>query len=180
MSDAEIRRVSLTTGGSRRRDIDVTSYAEVVLAEQAADVAHPAFSNLFVQTQCIPELDLLLATRRPRAPEERAVWLAHVVVVEGETLGALQWETDRARFLGRGREIGRAAAASESRPLSNTTGAVLDPIVSLQRPVRIEPGTTVPVAFSTLVAPRREAAVDLADKYRAPATFGRPARLAWP
>src|SRR5205085_1418983 len=86
---------------TRCREIDVTSYAEVVLAEQAADVAHPAFSNLFVQTECAPELDLLLATRRPRAPEERALWLAHVVVVEGETLGALQWETDRARFLGR-------------------------------------------------------------------------------
>jgi cyclic beta-1,2-glucan synthetase len=176
--DGEIRRVSLTNGGSRRRDIDVTSYAEVVLAEQAADVAHPAFSNLFVQTECLPELDLLLATRRPRAPEERPVWLAHVVVVEGETLGALQWETDRARFLGRGHEIGRAAA-SEGRPLSNTSGPVLDPIVSLRRRVRVEPGTTVRVAFSTLVAPSREAAVDLADKYRDPATFTRAATLAW-
>src|SRR5947207_2910398 len=77
--DAEIRRVSLTNGGSRSREIDVTSYAEVVLAEQAADVAHPAFSNLFVQTECVPELDLQLATRRPRAPEERPIWLAHVV-----------------------------------------------------------------------------------------------------
>jgi len=176
--DAEIRRVSIANGSSRSRDLDVTSYAEVVLAEQAADVAHPAFSNLFVQTECVPELDLLLATRRPRAPEERALWLGHVVVVEGETLGALQWETDRARFLGRGREIGRAAA-SEGRPLSNTTGAVLDPIVSLRRRVRVEPGTTVRVAFSTLIAPSREAAVDLADKYRDPATFARAATLAW-
>src|SRR6185503_1358913 len=177
--DAEIRRVSISNGGSRRRDVDVTSYAEVVLAEQGADVAHPAFSNLFVQTECVPELDLLLATRRPRAPEERAHWLAHVVVVEGETLGALEWETDRARFLGRGREVGRAAAVSEGGPLSNTTGAVLDPIVSLRRRVRVEPGTTVRVAFSTLIAPSREAAVDLADKYRDPATFARTATLAW-
>ncbi|PYM24720.1 MAG: hypothetical protein DMD78_08235, partial [Candidatus Rokuibacteriota bacterium] len=177
--DAEIRRVSLTNSGSRTREIDVTSYAEVVLAEQAADAAHPAFSNLFVQTQCLPELDLLLASRRPRAPEEKAVWLAHVVVVEGETLGDLQWETDRARFLGRGREIRRAAAVSDGLPLTNTVGSVLDPIVSLRRRIRIEPGTTVRVAFSTMVAPTREVALDLADKYRDPATFERAATLAW-
>ncbi|HEY3188127.1 MAG TPA: glucoamylase family protein, partial [Solirubrobacteraceae bacterium] len=177
--DAEIRRVSLTNSGSRTREIDVTSYAEVVLAEQAADAAHPAFSNLFVQTECVPELDLLLATRRPRAPEEKPVWLAHVVVVEGETLGDLQWETDRARFLGRGREIRRPAAVSDGLPLTNTVGSVLDPIVSLRRRVRIEPGTTVRVAFSTMVAPTRAAAVDLADKYRDPSTFERAATLAW-
>src|SRR5207237_9920981 len=66
--DAEIRRVSLTNLGARPREIDVTSYAEVVLATPAADAAHPAFANLFVQTECVPELDTLLAPRRPRSP----------------------------------------------------------------------------------------------------------------
>jgi cyclic beta-1,2-glucan synthetase len=177
--DAEIRRVSLTNEGSRAREIEVTSYAEVVLAEPAADAAHPAFSKLFVQTAFVPELDLLLATRRPRAPEDRPVWLGHVVVVDGHTMGDLQYETDRLRFLGRGREIGRAAAMSEGRPLTNTVGSVLDPIVSLRRRLRIEPGTTARLAFSTLVAPSRAAALDLADKYRDPATFDRAATLAW-
>jgi cyclic beta-1,2-glucan synthetase len=177
--DAEVRRVSLTNLGTESREIEVTSYAEVVLAPSAADTAHPAFSNLRVETECVPELDTLLATRRPRSRGETQVWLAHVAVVEEEPVGELQWETDRARFLGRGRGIPAPAAVLDGRPLSNTTRATLDPIVSLRRRVRLPPGDTVRVAFSTLIAPTRAEALGLAEKYRDTATFDRVATLAW-
>ncbi len=177
--DAEVRRVSLTNVGTRSREVELTSYAEVVLAPPAADAAHSAFSNLSVETECVPELDTLLATRRPRSRGEAKVWLAHVAVVEGDTVGELQWETDRVRFLGRGRGIRTPAAVIDGRPLSNTTGAVLDPIVSLRRRVRLPPGDTVRVTFSTLVAPSRAEALGLAEKYRDAATFDRAATLAW-
>src|SRR3989441_7942698 len=120
--DAEVRRVSPTNLGTRTREIELTSYAEVVLASPSADAAHPAFSNLFVHTECAPELDALLATRRPRARSESTIWLAHVVVVEGETVGGLQWETDRGRFLGRGRGIRTPTSVIDGRSLSNTVG----------------------------------------------------------
>jgi cyclic beta-1,2-glucan glucanotransferase len=177
--DAEVRRISLTNLGAKSREIEVTSYAEVVLAPPAADAAHPAFSNLSVETECVPELGTLLARRRPRSRGEVPVWLAHVAVVEGESVGELQWETDRARFLGRGRGIRTPAAVIDGRPLSDTTGAVLDPIVSLRRRVRLPPGETVRVIFSTLVAPSRPEALGLAEKYRDPSTFDRAATLAW-
>ncbi len=177
--DAEVRRVSLTNLGTKRREIELTSYAEVVLAPPAADAAHAAFSNLSVTTECVPELETLLATRRPRSRGETSVWLAHVVVVEGATVGRLQWETDRARFLGRGRLIRTPAAVIDGRRLSDTTGAVLDPIVSLRRRVRLPPGGTVRVTFSTLVAPSRADALELAEKYHDGATFDRVATLAW-
>ena len=177
--DAEIRRVSITNLGTGTRDVEVTSYAEIVLAPPAADAAHPAFSNLFVCTEALADRDAVLATRRPRAAADPQLWLAHVVVVEGETVGEVQWETDRARFLGRGRGIRTPLAQVDGRPLSGTVGAVLDPVVSLRRRVRLRPGRTARVAFSTLVAPSRDDAVDLADKYRDPATFERAATLAW-
>ena len=177
--DAEVRRVSLTNLGTGRVEIELTSYAEVVLASPAAERAHPAFSNLSVHTECLPELDTLLATRRPRSRGETPVWLAHVVAAEGETVGELQWETDRARFLERGRGIRTPAAVLDGHRLSGTTGAVLDPIVSLRRRMRVQPGETVRVAFSTLVAPSRPEAVGLAEKYRDTATFDRAATLAW-
>jgi cyclic beta-1,2-glucan synthetase len=177
--DAEMRRVSLTNHGTRTREIDVTSCAELVLAEPAADAAHPAFSKLFVQTQAVPELDALLATRRPRSGDETPVWLAHVARVEGETIGALQWETDRARFVGRGRGLRTPQAILDGGPLSNTVGTVLDPIVSLRHRVRLRPGQTARVVFSTLVASSRDEALALADKYRDAATFDRAATLAW-
>src|SRR5216684_499869 len=177
--DAEIRRVSLTNFGPRAREIELTSYAEVVLAPPAADAAHPAFSNLFVHTECAPEFDALLVTRRPRGPGESQVWLAHTVAAEDQRVGALQWETDRARFLGRGRGIRTALSMSDNQPLTNSVGSVLDPIVSLRLRVRLRPGVTVRVAFSTMVASSREEVLTLAEKYHDAATFDRAGTLAW-
>ena len=145
--DAEVRRVSITNLGARAREIQVTSYAELCLASQAADVAHPAFSNLFVQTDFVPDVGALLATRRRQSDKETAVWAAHVVAVEGETVGDLQFETDRSRFIGRGHNVRNPVSIIDGRPLSNTVGSVLDPVISLRRTVRISPGTTARVVF---------------------------------
>ncbi len=177
--DAEIRRVSLTNLGSRSREIELTSYAEIVLAPQADDVAHPAFQSLFVETEFVADIGALVATRRPRSRDERPVWAAHVAAVEEQAGGAIQYETDRARFLGRGRAVRSPISVIDGRPLSNTAGAVLDPIFSLRCRVALEPGATAHVLFSTVVAESREAVLDLADKHRDSASFERAATLAW-
>ena len=177
--DAEVRRVSVTNFGSRTREIEVTSYAEIVLALPASDAAHPAFSNLFVHTECIADRGTLLATRRPRSAEDMEVWLAHVLAVEGETVGDLEWETDRSHFIGRGRRVRTAQAIADGIALSNTVGSVLDPIVALRRRIRVRPGKTVRVAFSTVVASTRSDVLALADKYDDVTTFERVATLAW-
>ena len=177
--DAEIRRVTLTNLGSQAREIELTSYAEIALAPQAADIAHPAFQNLFVETEFVPEIGALLATRRPRSKDEAPVWAAHVAAVEEDSGVIVQYETDRARFLGRGRSVRSAVSVIDGRPLSNTVGAVLDPIFSLRCRIRLAPGTTAHAIFSTVVADSREDVIDLADKYREPATFERAATLAW-
>jgi len=177
--DAEIRRVSLTNLGSQHREIELTSYAEIALAPQAADAAHPAFQNLFVQTEFEADTAALLATRRPRFSGEQPIWAAHVAAVEELNGGVIQYETDRARFLGRGQSVRSPIAVIDGRPLSNTVGAVLDPIFSLRCRVRIAPGATAHAIFSTVVAESREEVLDLADKYREPATFERAAILAW-
>ncbi|HEU4915829.1 MAG TPA: glucoamylase family protein [Acidimicrobiia bacterium] len=175
--DAEVRRVSLTNLGSVPREVEVTSYAEIVLASARADAAHPAFSNLFVQTEVVTGRDALLASRRPRSDEEETVWAGHVLAVTGEVVGGIQYETDRARFLGRGNQIHHAAAVD--RPLSNTAGRVLDPVFSLRRKVRIEPGATAHLDFTTVVAPTRVEALDLVDKFSETAAFERISTLAW-
>ena len=177
--DAEVRRVSIVNSGSRAREIDVTSYAELVLAPQPDDLAHPAFLKLFVATEYIAELGILLATRRRRAPTEQEIWAAHLVVVDGEVLGKLEVETDRARFLGRGHGVHRPIAVIDGRPLSNTVGTVLDPVFALRRRVRVAAGATVRLALWTAVAETREAVLDLADKHRDVTAFERAGTLAW-
>ena len=177
--DAEVRRVSIANLGSRTREVEVTSYAELVIAPQSADEAHPAFSNLFVETEFVADADALLATRRRQSENEKPVWLAHVAAVEGESVGELQFETDRARFLGRGHQVRDAVSIMDGRPLSNTVGPVLDPVISLRRTVRIPPGATARIIFSTMVSPAREQVLDLADKYRDARTWERTLTSAW-
>ncbi|HEY5513456.1 MAG TPA: glucoamylase family protein [Geomonas sp.] len=177
--DAELRRLSITNKGTLPREIEVTSYAEVVLAPQSADIAHPAFSNLFVRTEYHLEVTGLLAARRPRSADDPPVWAAHVVALEGGSIGGIEYETDRMRFLGRGQTIRRPVSIMDGRHLSNTVGPVLDPIFSLRARVRVAPGTTTHVTFSTMVAVSREATLLLADKYHDPASFERASTLVW-
>jgi cyclic beta-1,2-glucan glucanotransferase len=177
--NAEVRRVSLTNNSTRTREIELTSYAEVVLNTPQADAAHPAFSNLFIETEFFAAENAILAHRRQRSSDDKPIWGIHVVVVEGDLVGAVQYETDRGRFLGRGHTAANPVAVMEDRPLSNTTGAVLDPVFSLRRRVRIQPNQTVRCSFSTIVAESREQAMMLADKYHDPITFERELRLAW-
>src|SRR3989338_1989419 len=177
--NAEIRRVSLRNTSMKSKEIEITSYSEIVLAPQGSDLTHPAFSNLFIQTEYIPEITGLIATRRPRSSEETPVWMAHVIAVEGDANAGIEYETDRAHFLGRGGSIRRAVSVVEGQPLSNTVGAVLDPIVSLRTRIHIPPGATKHISFSTIVSHSREEIIDLLDKYHDPATFERTSTLAW-
>ncbi|HSW21111.1 MAG TPA: glucoamylase family protein, partial [Ramlibacter sp.] len=177
--DGEVRCLLLVNSGRRPREIELTSYAEIVLAPLASDAAHPAFSKLFVQTEFLPEFGALVATRRPRSAGEAPVWAAHFAVVDGEVTAATQYESDRAKFLGRGRSLGAAAAMTGGAALSNTAGTVLDPVFSLRQRVRIAPGKSARVAFWTLVAPSREELLCLIDKHCDRNAFARAKTLAW-
>src|ERR1700722_14468112 len=164
IDDVEFRRVTLTNHSNKERSIELTSYAEVVLAVPGADAAHPVFSNLFVQTEFVQENSTLLCSRRPRAEGERRPWLWHSMVAkEG---GEISWETDRARFVGRSRTRVSPAAMGGSSPLSGTVGSVLDPIVSLRRSFKLAPKETVRVDFLLGVTESREAALTLSKKYQ--------------
>jgi cyclic beta-1,2-glucan synthetase len=177
--DAEVRRVSITNTGNRVREIELTTYCEIVLTGPDADAAHPAFAKMFVQTEFVSQGGVLLATRRGREPNEAQQWAAHVCVLEGDAVGALQFETDRARFLGRGNDLRNAVSIVDARPLSNTSGTVLDPVLALRRRVRVAPGETARVAFWIVVASSRAQALSLADKHRDAAAFDRVKTLAW-
>ncbi len=178
-ADGEVRRVSLANSGRGVREIELTSYAELALATPAADNAHPAFSRMFVQTEQLAEFEALLATRRPRSHEEPEVWVAHFAVVEGEIVAEPQYETDRLRFLGRGGNARTALSMVDDRPLSNTTGTVLDPVFSLRYRVRVPPGKVARVTFWTVVAESRAQLLDLIDQHHDRNAFDRAKTLAW-
>jgi len=175
--DVEIRYLQLFNHSDRIREIDVTSYVEVALATMRDDFAHPAFGKLFVETEYMPERSALLCHRRPRDSRDPGTWAMHVISLEGRPQGPLEWETDRARFIGRGRTLENPISL-DGRPLSGTTGYVLDPILSLRQRVRIAPGESARLCFATGIAPDRETARALAQTYRDPSTAGRTLALA--
>ena len=163
--DVEVRRLSIANHGTGPREIEVTSYAEIVLGWPEDDEAHPAFGKLFIETEHDAQNAGLLFSRRPRGADEAALWGFHVLGVDNRLGGAVEWETDREAFVGRGRELAHPVAL-DGRPLSGTTGAVLDPVAALRDRVRLVPGAFVRVTFATGVAPDRDTARALISKYR--------------
>ncbi|MFT5961891.1 MAG: cyclic beta-1,2-glucan synthetase, partial [Burkholderiaceae bacterium] len=178
--DIDIRRSKITNCARQRRTIELTSYAEVVLATAAADAAHPAFSNLFVQTELLTESGAILCTRRPRSLGEQMPWMLHQVVVHGRAVGTVSFETDRLAFIGRGNTLtAPAALTSPTRALSGTAGSVLDPVVAIRYQISLEPEESVTVDIVTGVADTRAAALYLIAKYRDRHLADRVFELAW-
>ena len=176
---AEVRRVTVTNNGSQAREIELTSYGEIVLAPPDSDRAHPAFANLFIETEWHEWCSAVTATRRLRSPSDKPLWCVHVVATGDERVGSVSCETDRARFIGRGRTTRDPVALEAEGPLSDTTGAVLDPIFALRTRIRLPPGHSASVAFTTLVATSPERAFELADRYDDPHAAQRALDLAW-
>ena len=177
--DVELRRITITNHSPMTRVIELTSYAEVVLARPDADMAHPAFSNLFVQTEFAAKASAILCTRRARSQNEKPPWLLHLLLGQGGEQGVTSCETDRSRFVGRGGTLASPAAMQSIAPLSNTVGSVLDPIVSLRREVTLAPHETAIFDLVLGATENRAAALALVEKYQSSRMTDRVFDLAW-
>ena len=177
--DVELRRIRVTNRTWTRRTIEFTSYAEVVLAPQSSDETHPAFSNLFVQTELVRDKSAILATRRPRSDGERPPWMFHLMTVHGTQARKKSFETDRSKFIGRGNSLSRPIAMIDSSTLSDTAGSVLNPIVAIRCTIVLEPHETAGVTIFTGVSESRERSTALIEKYFEEYTEERVFELAW-
>ncbi|RZL86348.1 MAG: cyclic beta 1-2 glucan synthetase, partial [Variovorax sp.] len=168
--DIELRRIRIANKSGRVRRIELTGYAEVVLAPAALDAAHPVFSRMFVQTEILPERGAILCTRRPQTPDERPPVLLNLMAVHGavaDAYDAPSFETSRAAFIGRGRRNALPAALADSGPLGAHAGTVLDPAVAIRRVLTLAPEQAITVDVVLGVAATRDAAIQLVDKYQA-------------
>ncbi len=182
--DIELRRLRITNRSRKRRVIDVTSYAEVVLAPQAADALHPAFSNLFIQTEIIRKHQAILCTRRPRSQMEEPPFMLHMMAVHGFEANDVSYETDRMRFIGRGNTTANPLALHAdvkgySDSLSDSEGSVLDPIAAIRQRITLEPGEFVTIDMIYGISKTREATLGLMEKYQDYRMADRIFDLAW-
>ncbi len=177
--DIELRRLRITNRSRETRTIEVTSYAEVVLAPAISDELHPAFSNLFVQTELVPDKQAIMCARRARAHDETPPCMFHLLAVHDADIDAISYETDRARFIGRGNTLQRPRALTEANALSNTAGSVLDPIVAIRTRISLAPGQTASIDMVSGVGAAREDCAALIEKYRDRRLADRVFDLAW-
>ena len=177
--DMELRRVKIVNISREKKVVEITSYSEVVLTTDAADSAHPAFSKLFVETEIIRPKQAILCSRRKRSESDEKPYMYHLEAVHGTPLGETSYETDRAKFIGRGNDLTRPAAMRRKGDLSGTEGAVLDPVASIRCRVVIEPEQSAVVDFVTGMAVTREKALEYIEKYRDRHLADRVFDLAW-
>jgi cellobiose phosphorylase len=177
--DIELRRLHITNRAWSRRTIEITSYAEVVLAAAVADAQAPAFGNLFVQTEILPDRHAILCNRRPRSQSDPVPWMFHLMWVHGITAESISYETDRMAFIGRGNDLSAPHALTTPGPLSGSSGSVLDPIVAIRQHVTIEPGESAVIDIVTGAGDSRHAAMNLVDKYQDQHLTNRVFDLAW-
>ncbi|MEZ4869210.1 MAG: glucoamylase family protein [Caldilineaceae bacterium] len=165
--NVEIRRINLTNDTERPRRLRLTSYGEVVLGPGAADERHQAFAKLFVESEYLADTNTLLFHRRPRAADEQTHFLAHSLLIESDQPATHAYESDRARFIGRGQTVRQPRALmGEGEWLTGTTGATLDPIMALGQEIELEPHASVRVALLVATAESRQETLTLVARYR--------------
>jgi cellobiose phosphorylase len=177
--DIELRRIKLTNRTRKERIIDITSYAEVVLAPHQSDLSHPAFSNLFVQTEIIHQREAILCTRRPRSAEEHSPWMFHLMAAHGAEIKNITYETDRMQFIGRGNSLVSPFMMTHAKSLSGSEGSVLDPIVAIQYQIILEPEGSATIDIVTGISKTRYEALSLVEKYQDKQIASRAFELAW-
>ncbi|NRP74509.1 Cellobiose phosphorylase [Ensifer psoraleae] len=163
--DAEVRLLRLFNRGTTAKELELTSCSEICLNGRRADSAHPAFAKLFIETWFDAESAALFARRRPRSGSEKPIWAVHVSASSENDYPSVEYDTDRCRFLGRGRTPSNPRALEPGSRLSATAGPVLDPVFSLRRRVRLKPSGTARVAFVTGAADIEEQAEAIAKRF---------------
>ena len=176
--DVEVRRVTVTNLSQRRRELEVTSFAEIALANRRADGAHPAFSKMFIESEFLEEYEALILRRKPRTEHDSELYLMHLSVTP-VVWAPVQFETSRDRFIGRGGSLRVPAALGMGSKLSGSVGTVLDPIVSIRQRMELEVGESHTLSFVTGVARSRDEVIDLVKKYREGARITRAFEMAW-
>jgi cyclic beta-1,2-glucan synthetase len=177
--DIELRRVKISNSSRTRKVLEVTSYAEVVLTSPAADALHPAFSNLFVQTEILDPRHAILCTRRPRSSDQPSPWMFHLMAVHGADIGGISYETDRMSFIGRGNTVADPQAMRGPAALSGNAGSVLDPIVAIRYRITLDPGKSATVNIVSGATETRDGCLGLIEKYQDWRIAERVFDLAW-
>ena len=159
----EIRKVTLTNNGKDLKHLELTSYIEVVGDRFLAELSHPAFNKLFIESEYLEEHGIFLSRRRSNK-EGSNPYLIHMVKTDMKPTKNIEFENDRLRFIGRNNSLENPVAVLDSLLFSNSTGFCNDPIMSLRVNIALAEGESTSVSFITGVSKSKEEAIIISDE----------------
>jgi cyclic beta-1,2-glucan synthetase len=157
--------------------LDVVSYFEPVLTDPRADEAHPAFSNLFVESRW-HAVARAAAVAQARLQGDPAMAAAHFLADSEANVLSIDFMTDRRAFLGRNRgpPSRRCRATAHGQRHAQVNG--LDPVAGLRVRMSIPAGGVARLSFATAAAPNTDALMPGIDRYLQPMHVERATRMA--
>jgi len=163
----EIRKVTFTNHGKTEKQLEVTSYLEVVGDRYMAELSHPAFNKLFIESEFLTDGCVFLSRRRNTGGKPNP-YIMHMAKSGIKNFNRYEYENDRLRFIGRNNTLQNPSAIMENRSLSNRAGFSNDPIMSLRVQLNLGPEETTSVSFITGVCESREEAVKISNELSIP------------
>lgn len=167
--DMEIRKVTLNNRGKKPKTIQLTSYMEVVGDVYIAELSHPAFNKLFIESEFIEEESIFLSKRRNQKKITKP-YIMHMIKSSNKFIKNIEYENDRLKFIGRNNTLQNPDAIMNCESLSNSVGFSNDPIMSMRVNVLLKEAETISISFITGVCSSREEAIkiseELSDTYR--------------
>lgn len=160
----EIRRVTIKNNSKETREFEITSYLEAVGDSYLAEISHPAFNKLFIESEFLEEQSVFLSRRRSKKGKEYP-YLMHMTKTQNALTRKVEFENDRAKFLGRNHTPENPVAIVNSITLTNKAGFVTDPVMSLRVSLRVEAGSSATVTFITGVCDSKEEAIRISDEF---------------
>ena len=181
--DTEIRTVSIHNLSDSAVTYEVISCFEAVLADARADEAHPAFSNLFIQTAWHPEWRALVMARKPRLHSDKTLSIAHFLAETDAEIVSLDCIADRRYFLDRNADRSQLQPGTQSWLQKPDTAQAqpingLDPVACLRVKVHVAAGSIARLSFATTASAERADLAARIDTYLQAIHVERATRMA--
>lgn len=164
----EIRSITLRNNSNREETLEITGVFEPVLSSKEQDFAHPAFNNLFLKYEYLPDTNSILVKRNKRG-DNNPIYLGVNFYTANETIGELEYEIDKEKLNG-DVSLGIPSKIQNSIPFSKTLGGTVSPMIALKRTIKIKPNEKVTLNMIISVSEQQEEVEENIRKYTNPET----------
>ncbi len=132
---AEIRKITFYNDSEEFKRLELTSYTEPILSENAADVSHKVYNQMFLEIEWDNDLKALVVKRKGKEKEAPSYMLNALMI--DHPIDSYSYETNRFQLVGRGHDYHNPMALDKK--LTNHVGSNIEPILSIRNQIEVSP-----------------------------------------